>query len=80
MFSFINGTFFIGGIEGSQKSMGSKSNNFLVNFHGENGSQSEKWDFWLFCKFFTKGIYAKLNELESESDISPKNERQSWQI
>ena len=29
---------------------------------------------------FTKGIKAKLNELESESDTFPQNERQSWQI
>ena len=29
---------------------------------------------------FTKGILANLNELESESDIFPQNEGQSWQI
>ena len=36
--------------------------------------------FLLFFLIFTKGILAKPNELESESDIFPQNERQSRQI
>ena len=39
--------------------------------HGENGFQVWKWDFLLFFPIFTKGIQAKFNELESESDSSP---------
>ena len=34
----------------------------------------------LFFPIFTKGIKAKLNELESESDIFPSDKGQSWQI
>ena len=30
-------------------------------------------EFWLFFPIFTKGIEAKLNDLESESDILPQN-------
>ena len=31
--------------------------------------KSEKWEFLLFFPIFTKGIKAKLNYLESESEI-----------
>ena len=34
----------------------------------------KKWEFLLFFAIFIKGIKAKLNELESESDIFPQNE------
>ena len=37
-------------------------------------------EFLLFFLIFTKGIKAKLNELESESDIFPQNKGQSCQI
>ena len=43
------------------------------------GSKSEKLDFFNFFNFY-KGILAKLNDLESESDILPQYEGQSWQI
>ena len=41
--------------------------------HGENEFQVWKWDFFL--PIFTKGILAKLNELISESDTSPKHRK-----
>ena len=34
----------------------------------------KKLEFLLFFSILTKGIKAKLNELESESDIFPQNE------
>ena len=37
------------------------------------GSKSEKQDFLLYFHIFTKGIRAKLNELESESGIFAYN-------
>ena len=37
--------------------------------HGEIGPLKNKYLFLLFFPFFDKGIYAKLNDLESESDI-----------
>ena len=36
-------------------------------------------EFLLFFPIFHKGIKAKLNELESESDILPYNEGHSWE-
>ena len=51
-------------------------NNFLYGtpFIVKLGSKSENWNFHNFFPIFTKGIEAKLNELESESDISSQNE------
>ena len=37
------------------------------------GSKSEKLDFFQFFSIFTKGIKAKLNDLESESDTLAQN-------
>ena len=40
----------------------------------------EKKYFLLFSPIFTEGNKAKLIEVESESDIFPEDEEQSWQI
>ena len=40
----------------------------------------KKWEFLLFSPIFIVGNKAILIEVESESDIFPEDEGQSWQI